>query len=152
MNQQTKFSLGIQSGTLTREVKDHRVSRKYITSFMFPCLQIQPSPDQLELLCHKFRLKKPLTQDLLYISSAFSAELLRFNPIAMLLKYTNASPGLLHRIGATCRLIQARGQLSSPLFILLLTGKLLIFCTLLRISNVQTNLAHSCQVESSTGN
>jgi len=58
MNQQTKFSLGIQSGTLTREVKDHRVPRKYITSFMFPCLQIQPSPDQLELLCHKFRLKE----------------------------------------------------------------------------------------------
>lgn len=71
MNQQTKFSLGIQSGTLTQEVKDPRVPRKYFTSFMSPSLQMQTSPDQLELLCHKLVSKKHLIQDLLYISSAF---------------------------------------------------------------------------------
>jgi hypothetical protein len=58
MNQQTKFSLGIQSGTLTREVKDLRVPRKYFTSFMSPSLQMQTSPDQLELLCHKISLEE----------------------------------------------------------------------------------------------
>ena len=58
MNQQTKFSLGIQSGTLTREVKDPRVPRKYFTSFIFPCLQMQTSPDQLELLFYNFSLEE----------------------------------------------------------------------------------------------
>jgi hypothetical protein len=59
MNQQTKFfPLGIQSGTLAREVKDPRVPQKYFTSFMFPSLQMQTSPDQLELLCHRFSLEE----------------------------------------------------------------------------------------------